>query len=264
MASTIATEDAALVAQEAFAPIKYGEGARIGLVGDTRCGKTRAAKELIAEFMRRSPGPVLIADDKEAQPQFEGQCRRNKADLEANPPDEKIGRVVILRGARFDLETGAVDPEEIADLQFGLAQGRPSIPSLGVYDELDRACDHGQFKRSKNSAIRWVFKQGGSAGCSAIWGTQETQDIPAPIFNQSTLILCFKMLGAPVRLLRERNYLLGGVEETIGRLPGAEVPPDERGAFVVLRRGQEWDGKVWRFRSSGFSNPRDAKLAAGV
>ncbi len=247
MASTIETTDARVVAAEAWAPIKFGEGGRIGLVGDTRCGKTRAAKELIAAYLRLSPGPVFIADDKEAQPQFEGQCFENRAQLETRGVDESKGRVVILRGTRFDLETGSVDPEEVADLQFNLAQGRPSIPSLGVYDELDRACEGGQMKRFKNSAIRWVFKQGGSAGCSAVWGTQETQDIPAPIFNQSTMILCFKMLGAPVRLLRERNYLLGGVEEMIGRLPGAEVPPGERGKFVCLRRGAEWDQKVYKF-----------------
>ena len=247
MASSIKTEDARVVAAEAWAPIKYGEGGRIGLLGDTRCGKTRAAKELIAEYMRRSPGPVFISDDKEAQPQFEGQCFKDRAELETRGVDESKGRVVILRGHRFDLETGSVDPEEVADLQFGLAQGRPSIPSLGVYDELDRACEHGQMKRSKNSAIRWVFKQGGSAGCSAVWGTQETQDIPAAIFNQSTMILCFKMLGAPLRLLRERNYLLGGVDEVIPTLPGAEVSPDKRGTFVCLRRGAEWDGKLYRF-----------------
>lgn len=246
MASTVATADAALVAKEAWAPLAYGEGGKIGLLGDSRCGKTRAAKNLIAEYMRRSPGPVLVADYKEAKPQFEGQCRRDKADVEANPPDEQLGRVIVLRGERFDLVQGAGDPEDVADLQWGLAQRR--IPSLGVYDELDSACVAGQFKRSKDSAIRWVFKQGGSSGASAIWGTQETQDIPAPIFNQSTMILCFKLMGTPLRLLKERNYLLGGVEDVIPTLTGAEVPPEERGQFVALRRGQLWDGKVWKFR----------------
>ncbi|HZC31078.1 MAG TPA: ATP-binding protein [Gaiellaceae bacterium] len=241
-------EDAAAIAAEAMAPIGFGEGPTVGIVGDSRCGKTEAARRLIAEYMRRSPGPVLIADDKEATPQFEGQCRRDKDDVEKNPPDANGSRVIILRGDRFDVGEGEVDPEEIAEMQRELAY-KFHTPSLGVYDELDRACEGGQFKRNP-STIRWSFKQGKSSGVASLWGTQETQDIPAPIFNQSSMILCFRMQGAPLRLLKERGYLepRNSVELVIPTLPGAELPPDKRGHFVALRRGQTWDGKIWRFK----------------
>lgn len=248
MAQTPTAEDAAVVAAEAFAPISFGEGARIGCVGDTRCGKTEAMKRLIGEYMRRSPGPVLIADNKEARPQFEGQCRRDKEDVQKNPPDPEP-RVVILRGDRSTVDVDAFDPEEVAELQHELAM-KHGMPSLGVIDELDRACRGGRFKREKSSSIKWAFKQGGSNRVSVLWGTQETQDIPAEIFNQSSMLLVFRMQGAPLRLLKERGYLepKGTVENVIPTLPGEELPREERGYFVALRRGRTWDGKVWRFK----------------
>jgi hypothetical protein len=235
-----------LVAAEALAPLTFGEGFRVGVVGDTRCGKTEALKRLIEEYQRRSPGPVFIADTKERMPQFAGQYRRDKADLERHPPDPAVGRVIVFRGDHADVAGGEFDPEQIAEIQHELAT-RYRMPSLGVYDELDLACEWGQL-RAKPSTIRWCFKQGGSSGVSVLWGTQETVDIPAPIFNQSSMILSFRMVGAPVRLLGKRGYLEGGAAETIETLPGEELPPAQRGYFVALRRGRPWDGKTSRFR----------------
>lgn len=254
MASTIEAEDASAIAQEAFAPIKFGEGPRIGVLGDSRCGKTEAQRRLIDEYMRRSPGPVLIADDKETKPQFRGQYFRDKRELESKRAQEHVpelgpySRVIVLRGARFDREAGEVDPEEIAEVQWDLAQ--KNIPSLGVYDEAEKACAYGNFKKGSASTILWAFKRGGSSRVSSLWGSQETQDIPAAMFNQSSMILCFRMTGAPLRLLRERGYLepKGSVELVIPTLPGDELPPEQRGYFVALRRGRPWDGKVWRFK----------------
>jgi len=245
MASTHQAEDGALVAAEAWAPIAFGEGPRVGVLGDSRCGKTEAMKRLIDEYMKRSPGPVFVADTKEARPQFAGQYRRDKVDLEKNPPDPSKPRVIVLRGGHFDIGSGELDPEEVAELGLEMAH-KFKAPSLGVYDELDLACEWGNFKRNP-STIRWAFKQGGSSGVASLWGTQETQDIPAPIFNQSSMILCFRMIGAPLRLLDQRGYLEGGAGKVIPTLPGDELPPKERGYFVALKRGRPWDGKVYRF-----------------
>jgi hypothetical protein len=224
MASKIEAEDASVVAQEAFAPIAFGEGPRIGVLGDSGCGKTEAERRLIEEYMRRSPGPVLVADDKETNPQFKGQYRRDRAELEKDPIDEDGPRVIVFRGTRFDRESGEIDPEEIAELQWQLAQ--KGIPSLGVYDEAEKACSFGSFKRGPKSTILWAMKRGRSSGVSSLWGSQETQDIPAAMFNQSSMILCFRMVGAPLRLLKERGYLepKGSVENVIPTLPGDELP----------------------------------------
>jgi hypothetical protein len=249
MAPGIETTDAELITAEAWASISQGEGSRIGLLGDSRCGKTEAARRLIKGYMKRSPGFVYIVDDKEAQPQYEGQYRRDRADVERNPPDPNGPRPIVFRGDRTD-RAGEVDPEEIADMQWAHSQKRE--PSLTVYDELDKAANHGQWRRGdKHSTILWSFRRGGSSGASVLWGTQETQEVPAAAFNQSNLILVFRMQGAPLRLLGDRGYLepRGGVEKVIPTLPGPPLtPPEQRGHFVALRRGQSWDGKIYRFR----------------
>lgn len=249
MASPIETTDGEVAAEEAWAPLAFGEGPRVGLLGDSRCGKTEAARRLIAGYLKRSPGVVLVVDDKEPRPQFEGQCRRDRAALEREPLEEKGPRVVVFRGERFDRVGGEVNPEEIAEIQWALAQKHQ--PSLVVYDELDKAANGGQWRAGeKRSTILWAFRRGGSSGAASLWGTQETQAVPAAAFNQSSCLFVFRMTGAPLRLLGERGYLepRGTVETVIPKLPGDELPQNQRGHFVMLKRGRPWDGKVYRFR----------------
>lgn len=239
--------DGQVAATEAFKPLSYGEGPRIGVLGDSGVGKTRALQELIERYKRACPGGVLIVDDKEKLPQFEGVYRRDRADLIKNPVEE-TDRVIVFRGDRFDRETGEVDPETIAEIQWRMCQeGRPS---LVVYDELDKAANMGQWKRGDKSTILWCFRKGRNSGAASLWGTQETQSVPAAAFNQSSSIFCFRLVGAPLRLLNERGYLEGGeVGDLIPTLPGDELPREKRGYFVHLRRGRPWDGKVYRFSS---------------
>ncbi len=239
--------DGKLAAEIALSPLDHDEGPRIGVLGDSGCGKTEAIRRLIAAYQIKMPkASVFVIDDKEAKAQFEGQERRDRLDLVQNPAFAKP-RVIVFRGDRFNRELGEVDPEEIAEIQWNLAQH--SKPSLVVYDELDKAVNMGQWKKGDASAIRWAFVKGRSSGAATIWGTQETQTIPREAFNQSTNLLVFRMVGNPVRLLKERGYLEGNdVASVIATLPGDELPPNQRGHFVLLRRGRPWDEKVYRFR----------------
>jgi hypothetical protein len=239
--------DGEIAAGIAFEPLKHGEGPRIGILGDSGCGKTEAMRRLVKRYLSlMSKAPVFIVDDKEAKAQFPGQERRDKADFISRKPS-KEPRVVIFRGDRFSRTMGEVDPEDIAEIQWGMAQ--MGKPSLVVYDELDKAANMMQWKRGDASTIRWAFSKGRSSGASTIWGTQETQTVPREAFNQSSVIFCFRMVGNPVRLLRERGYLEGGdVASVIATLPGDELPPNKRGFFVMLRRGRPWDEKVYRFQ----------------
>jgi hypothetical protein len=237
-----------VAATEVFAPLSHGEGPRIGILGDSGCGKTEAMRRLVKEYLRLMPkAPVFVIDDKEARPQFEGQLRRDALDFIKHPPS-KEPRVIVFRGDQFSVTQGEVDPEEIAEIQRRMAQ-QSKRPSLVVYDELDKAANMRMWKRGDASTVRWAFVKGRSRGAATIWGTQETQTVPAEAFNQSSHILCFRMVGNPVRLLRERGYLEGSnVDEVITSLPGDELPPNKRGYFVLLRRGRPWDGKVYRFQ----------------
>ena len=77
--------------------------------------------------------------------------------------------------------------------------------------------------------------------------------MPNEPFEQSNAILCFRLAGLGLERLRERNYLEGGAGDVICKLPGMERPPNERGAFVLLRRGQAWNRKIYRFRVAGLN-----------
>lgn len=242
----MATSNGDEAAQLAFSPLAHGEGPRIGVLGDSGTGKTEAMRRLVQRYLKLVPnGPVFVVDDKEARAQFPGQERRDKADFIARKP-EPVPRVVVFRGDRFSRSLGEVDPEEIAEIQWGLAQkGRPSMV---VYDELDKAANMMQWKRGDASTIRWAFVKGRSSGATSLWGTQETQTVPREAFNQSSCLFVFRMVGNPLRLLKERGYLEGNdVATVIASLPGDELPPNKRGYFVLLRRGRPWDEKVYRF-----------------
>jgi len=245
MARETEAADAEVVTQEAWAPLAFGEGPRIGVLGDSGCGKTEAMRRLIAGYLKRSPGAVLVVDDKEARPQFVGNYVRDRDELNKGAQLDPDVRVVVFRGDRFDRQSGEVDPETIAEIQWKMAQR--GEPSLVVYDELDKAADHGMWRAGDASTILWAFRRGRSSGAASLWGTQETQAVPAGAFNQSSMILVFRMTGAPLRLLKERGYLEGGAEAVIPTLPCPENPK-ERGFFVALKRGRPWDGKIYRYR----------------
>lgn len=236
-------------AEEALAQLDFGEAPQIGLLGDTGTGKTTAAKSLIELYLRKSPGSVLIADDKEMVPRFDGQLRRDVDDLRENPIDYQLGRVTVFRG-----EPGKgvrVDLEEIAELAWARAQrGRKT---LCVFDELVA----GREELTKNTqwrrGVTWVprnFTMGRSPGIADLWGAQSPQLVPIDPFEQSSAILCFRLAGMGLARLKERDYLLGGAGEVIPKLTGPPAPPAQRGEFVLLRRGQSWNGKIYKFREA--------------
>lgn len=229
-------------ASEAWAPLAFGEGARVGVLGDSGAGKSTAMRALIDEWLKRSPGVVIVIDDKGPRQRFEGQARRDITDLKRNPIDPKGRRVIVLRGDAFG--GYKVDREEVAAFSWKLIGRRQQC--LVVHDELKEAASGGQWK----SGSLWLprsFSQGREVGLSQLWGTQDTQEVPAEAFNQSSSLLCFKIAGNGLRLLRSRDYISDGVDEVIAALPSDDVPPAERGEFALLRRGKPWNSRTYRF-----------------
>lgn len=231
---------------EALAQLDFGEAPLIGTVGDTGAGKTTLLIPLIEAYQRRSPGTVLIIDDKGMRSRFVGQERRDVEDLRQRPVDYQQGRVIIFRGIPARGEKA--NAEEIAELAWARV-GR-ARKTLIVIDELVA----GREELSKNTQWRkdvtWVprsFTTGREPGVAVFWGAQSPQLVPIDAFEQSSAICCFRLAGVGLQRLKERNYLLGGAGDVIPRLHGPPDPPASRGDFVLLRRGQPWNGKVYKF-----------------
>jgi hypothetical protein len=215
------------------------EGVRVGILGDSGTGKTHAAQAFVTAYLARSPGYVLIVDSK-AEGRFGGQVYSSVAELAGRPPAPEP-RVLSFRGDPF--AGVGVAPDETAALAWRLAARKR--PTLTVVDELEAATTQGQWQRG----VRWIpqsFVMGRSHGISVLWGCQAPQGVPRQAFGQSDWLLCFRLAGTELRLLRERNYLNGIRPELVESLPGADAPPAARGAFVLLGRGRPWDGQVYR------------------
>lgn len=239
-----------LAAAEVLRPLTYGEGPKVGILGDTGTGKTTAMVELVRLYLRMSPGMVFVVDDKELRARFEGQERRDVRHLAEEPPDPNGSRVIVIRGVPAD----GVDanPEEVAALCWRRVQrGRAS---LMVNDELVAGREAFIKNRQWRKGVTYMprnFTKGRVVQIGDVWGAQSPQDVPIEPFEQSNGILCFKLGGLGLEKLRERNYLVGGADEVIPSLPGMEAAPAARGKFVLLRRGQPWDRRIYRFTKGG-------------
>ena len=227
----------AAAASLAFASLVSGEGTRIGLLGDTGSGKSHAARILAEYYLRQSRGLVLVADSK-GDGGWPGDVRESIADLAERPP---TGRQIVLTPDPFG---EPLDLESVARWQWALASRR--CPSLVVYDELADACADGEWLPGTRDLPR-VFTHGRRVQISAVWGGQFAQQIPREAYECSSCLFVWRQAGNALAILRRRGYTDEAAEHAILALPGDAVPPAERGAFVVLRRGRPWDRQIYRF-----------------
>lgn len=223
-----------------------GEATAVGFIGDTGAGKTEAAKKFIDRYLQKSPGQVIVVDDKELQPRYDGQCRIDRADLIANPLDPGGSRVLVIRG-QPDKGIEA-DNEDAARLAWEIAIGKKR-PVLIVFDELNReSLVKGSQFRKGVVMVPKTLTQGRAPGISCAWLTQAPQDAPREMY-QADAICCFKTGGLAITRLREKDYLRGdpSPDTVIPKLHARRDDPHLRGDFTLLWKGDDWDRRIYKF-----------------
>jgi len=178
-----------------------------------------------------------VADSK-GEGGWPGEIRESVAKLASAPLGS---REIVFTPDPFG---EPLDLEAVARWQWALAARR--CRSLVVYDEIADACQDGEFP-DDTTALPRVFTAGRRVGISAIWGAQFAQLVPRAPYECSSCLLVWRQAGNALAVLRRRGYTDAAVEDVIRALPGDDVPPSQRGAFVLLRRGRPWDGRVYRF-----------------
>lgn len=227
-----------------------GEATAVGFIGDTGAGKTEAAKKFIERYQQKSRGAVIVVDDKEILPRYQGQCRIDRADLIARPMDfgPDASRVLVIRG---EPDKGVeADSEDAARLAWEIAINPIASkrrPVLLVFDELNReSLVKGSTFRKGINLIPKSLTQGRAVGISVAWLTQAPQDAPREMY-QADAICCFKTGGLALDRLREKDFLRGGPDDVIPKLHARRDPPETRGDFTLLWKGDDWDRRIYKF-----------------
>ncbi len=239
-----------IAAREALRPLDYGEAPQIGIGGDTGAGKTTLELYLIELYLRLSPGLVVVVDDKDPhRSPFKGQFRRDIGHLRAEPLDPNGPRVLVIRG---DLLNGRrADREAVAAYCKDVAIRGRAVAMFNDEAFPRTVCVNRQWRKG----VEWLplgfthgRKMGG--GWTNVWGAQIATKAPDEPFDESGTILQFKTAGDPLDLLEEKEYLRAAdtkkLRDVIRNLHAMDSAPHLRGDFVALRRGREWDGRVYK------------------
>lgn len=229
-------------ADRAFARLDWQEAPAIGVLGKTGTGKTEAARRLIPIYLRRSGGVAIVIDDKELKPRYAGQYYRDADEPETRKPAPEP-RVIVFRGVPAQMI--GVDHESVAAYQQRLA-GK-GFRTLCVHDEMSDAARYGQWKAGSESLLARQFVKGRMANVGKIWLTQLPAFVPDEPWTQSTSILCFNVDPGTLKRLRKHRWIDERLERTIARLPDGNVPPAQRGYFVLLEPECASDGQIYRF-----------------
>lgn len=214
-----------------------GQGDRLGALGDTGTGKTTLMRALVDAYERQTGGAVVVVDDG-GMAGYAGDEREDLAHLAREPIQ---GTRVVFVGNVYRGRNA--EPEEAAKLAWSIAQRRKR--AVLVVDELNDAC-RGGYWRKHVTMLPSAFTKGRKYGLSVVWTTQQVQDTPREVFNQTSAIACFRLVGLGVDRLRERGYLEGMPDGTLESLPGLDAPAATKGTFVLLVRGRAWDGRFYR------------------
>jgi hypothetical protein len=200
---------------------------------------------VVAEYLAMSRRHIVfVVDNKGTTSPFSTFKSIKVASVEdlANAKPMPGARVVIFGAA-------GKDPVSIAEGVAALAMRQPvkGISVLTVVDEAAPLCDGSRFS-PKAPSVKRLFTEGRSQKLSVLWGTQRPQDTQGALLSETSSVFCWGVSGHGITNLKAKDFLNGdGVEVAIKTLPRpAETPPKQRGTFLHLSSGQDWDKKRYR------------------
>lgn len=216
------------------------EGYRVGVIGETGCGKTSALKILLS---RRWNGITLIHDEKPARV---GQFH----DLKVKHATTDICSLNHLRGIDANTVVFRGDPmkrtsvpvDAVAELAIQMAQ--MGIPVRLVIDELDRAVSDGG-KVLASQSVRFCITQGRALGLSVLWSTQMPMRTPAELLDNSSVLIMGRMGPKSANYLTDRQHFGMSLTEQIQHLKGHYEFNDGPGELVIYQNGKKWDNRVY-------------------
>jgi hypothetical protein len=109
------------------------------------------------------------------------------------------------------------------------------------------AARYGHWQAGKDSLLARQFVKGRVIGVGKLWLTQTPQFIPDEPWSQSTAIVCFNTDETTLARLQRARFVDDRLARLIRDLPSGNVPPAQRGRFVLLLPECASDGRIYRF-----------------
>jgi len=237
--SSVARGDTAIAT--ALSRLDQHEAPCVGIIGKSGSGKTECARHVVAEYLRRSRGIVLVIDDKEARPRYAGQLYRDTDELAVRPPKPEP-RTIVLRG---DMRTFVgVDHEVAGRYQHALALR--GVPSLMVHDEQSDAAHYGQWKAGGKSFLKQQYVKGRALGEGKLWLSQFPGQVPDEPWSQSNYLICFSVDEQTVKRMARARWVDARLTSRLRSLPNPVGGPETRGFFLLLEPECASDGQIYR------------------
>lgn len=227
----------------ALTALRYKEAVRFGALGDTGCGKSRLMRAIINRYLQLLPGVVLVVDQGGGEASWGGQIYSWPDELQTRAPQPEP-RIVVFKGDGTADERLLVAVSELA-WDYGL-RGRPTLVILDEAADAVHPQAPGTWRTKECMSIARLFKQGRKVGASVGWATQFPQEVPLAMLNETEDVFAFRLAGSALNNLRKKDFTDANSEAVLKLLPDTKAPPKQRGAHLWLRRGHQWDGRVYR------------------
>lgn len=213
------------------APLRSGQGIRVGAIGVTGSGKTTSVVSFLDYLAAAHLAHlVIIHDVKMPLPQFEGRIEHEADAVIARPPQQYPATIVLRRNGLDHTP----DVEKAA--RVTLHASFSGVPTVLVLDEFSRATTRSG-KEFTAPSVEKILSEGRGIGASLIWGAQLPQRVPTSAYDQSAIVL--QRSGRKVlSYLIDQKVIDNAAADVVARL-GV-------GDFILATAEEDFDGEIYQ------------------